>query len=118
MSEYLFVEKPFLDHLRALGWEVIDQGCGGILRRGCLDHEAAKLHEAPRSAKPTKAGRRHAGPYVVLSFAVASRHPARIGTRSVLRNADASCSPAPRAVCSVTFFVAFVFQTHRADAKP
>jgi hypothetical protein len=29
MSEYLFVEKPFLDHLRALGWEVIDQG-GGI----------------------------------------------------------------------------------------
>ena len=26
MSEYLFVEKPFLDHLRALGWEVIDQG--------------------------------------------------------------------------------------------
>ena len=26
MSEYLFVEKPFLDHLHALGWEVIDQG--------------------------------------------------------------------------------------------
>lgn len=26
MSEYLFVEKPFLDQLRQLGWEVIDQG--------------------------------------------------------------------------------------------
>ena len=30
MSEYLFVEKPFLDHLRALGWEVIDQGTHAI----------------------------------------------------------------------------------------
>jgi len=27
MSEYLHVEKPFLDQLGALGWEVIDQGC-------------------------------------------------------------------------------------------
>ena len=26
MSEYLFVEKPFLNHLSSLGWEVIDQG--------------------------------------------------------------------------------------------
>ena len=26
MSEYLFVEKPFLDQLAALGWQVIDQG--------------------------------------------------------------------------------------------
>lgn len=26
MSEYLYVEKPFLDQLRALGWEVIDHG--------------------------------------------------------------------------------------------
>jgi hypothetical protein len=23
MSEYLFIEKPFRDHLRSLGWEVI-----------------------------------------------------------------------------------------------
>jgi type I restriction enzyme R subunit len=30
MSEYLHVEKPFLDQLRGLGWEVIDQGCGAI----------------------------------------------------------------------------------------
>jgi type I restriction enzyme R subunit len=30
MSEYLFVEKPLLDHLRALGWEVIDQGAHAI----------------------------------------------------------------------------------------
>jgi hypothetical protein len=30
MSEYLFIEKPFLDHLRALGWEVIDQGAHAI----------------------------------------------------------------------------------------
>ena len=29
MSEYLFVEKPFLVHLHALGWEVIDLGYGG-----------------------------------------------------------------------------------------
>lgn len=28
MSEYQFVEKPFLDQLRALGWNVIDQGEG------------------------------------------------------------------------------------------
>lgn len=28
MSEYLFVEKPFLDQLTALGWQVIDQGTG------------------------------------------------------------------------------------------
>ena len=28
MSEYNFVEKPFLDQLDALGWRVIDQGAG------------------------------------------------------------------------------------------
>ncbi len=28
MSEYSSVEKPFLDQLRASGWEVIDQGEG------------------------------------------------------------------------------------------
>jgi len=30
VSEYLHVEKPFLDQLAALGWEVIDQGQGFI----------------------------------------------------------------------------------------
>ena len=30
MSEYLHVEKPFLDQLAALGWTVIDQGEGFI----------------------------------------------------------------------------------------
>lgn len=30
MSEYLHVEKPFLDQLAALGWQVIDQGQGFI----------------------------------------------------------------------------------------
>lgn len=30
MSEYLHVEKPFLDQLRSLGWTVIDQGQGLI----------------------------------------------------------------------------------------
>jgi type I restriction enzyme R subunit len=30
MSEYLHVEKPFLDQLAALGWEVIDQGFGSV----------------------------------------------------------------------------------------
>ena len=28
MSEYSYVEKPFLDQLAALGWDVIDQGLG------------------------------------------------------------------------------------------
>ena len=28
MSEYDYVEKPFLDQLAALGWQVIDQGSG------------------------------------------------------------------------------------------
>jgi type I restriction enzyme R subunit len=31
MSEYLHVEKPFLDQLSTLGWTVIDQGQGLIL---------------------------------------------------------------------------------------
>lgn len=30
MSEYLHVEKPFLDQLAVLGWTVVDQGCGMI----------------------------------------------------------------------------------------
>ena len=30
MSEYRHVEKPFLDQLAALGWEVVDQGCGRV----------------------------------------------------------------------------------------
>src|SRR3954453_12243144 len=30
MSEYLHVEKPFLDQLKTLGWTVIDQGQGFI----------------------------------------------------------------------------------------
>jgi type I restriction enzyme, R subunit len=28
MSEYQLVEKPFLDQLAALGWEIIDHGPG------------------------------------------------------------------------------------------
>ncbi len=30
MSEYLHVEKPFLEQLAALGWTVVDQGAGAI----------------------------------------------------------------------------------------
>lgn len=30
MSEYLHVEKPFLDQLSSLGWKIVDQGCGMI----------------------------------------------------------------------------------------
>ena len=30
MSEYLHVEKPFLDQLATLGWTVMDQGQGFI----------------------------------------------------------------------------------------
>ena len=56
MSEYLFVEKPFLDHLAALGWEVIGQGCGDPAAR-VLDHEGAKVtknakREAPAFRRP------------------------------------------------------------------
>ena len=36
MSEYLHVEKPFLDQLQSLGWQVIDQG------QGCIPTEPAK----------------------------------------------------------------------------
>jgi type I restriction enzyme, R subunit len=28
MSEHAFVEKPFLDQLAALGWQIVDQGTG------------------------------------------------------------------------------------------
>ena len=39
MSEYDFVEKPFLDQLAALGWEIIDQGSGipGDPRESCRE---------------------------------------------------------------------------------
>ncbi|MFH2047461.1 MAG: hypothetical protein ABIK92_20215 [Pseudomonadota bacterium] len=30
MSEYTNVERPFIDKLRQVGWEVIDQGTGFI----------------------------------------------------------------------------------------
>jgi hypothetical protein len=30
LAEYINVEKPFLEKLRQLGWEVIDQVCGMI----------------------------------------------------------------------------------------
>ena len=30
MAEYINVEKPFLDKLRQIGWEVYDNGSGGI----------------------------------------------------------------------------------------
>lgn len=30
MSEYLHVEKPFLEQLAALGWQVVNQGVGII----------------------------------------------------------------------------------------
>lgn len=30
MSEYLNVEKPFLEKLHQIGWEVIDHGASGI----------------------------------------------------------------------------------------
>ena len=30
MAEYINVEKPFLDKLRQIGWEVYDNGSSGI----------------------------------------------------------------------------------------
>ena len=46
MSEYLHVEKPFLDQLAALGWTVIDQRQGFIPLRP--DGESAR--QFPRVA--------------------------------------------------------------------
>lgn len=43
MSEYLHVEKPLLDQLAALGWEVIDHRALGIL--GIPDNPATSLRE-------------------------------------------------------------------------
>lgn len=43
MSEYLHVEKPFLDQLATLGWTVIDQGAGVI-----PSNPAASLRESFR----------------------------------------------------------------------
>lgn len=53
MSEYLHVEKPFLDQLATLGWTVIDQGHGlipsdpstslrGSFRSGCCRRPFAR----------------------------------------------------------------------------
>ena len=39
MSEYRFVEKPFLDQLDALGWDVIDQG-EGIPKDPAVSHRS------------------------------------------------------------------------------
>jgi type I restriction enzyme R subunit len=39
MSEYRFVEKPFLIQLHALGWEVIDQG-EGIPKDPAVSHRS------------------------------------------------------------------------------
>ena len=43
MSEYSFVEKPFLDQLDALGWQVIDQGRQELGFGGGLLHKRRKI---------------------------------------------------------------------------
>ena len=43
MSEYCFVEKPFLTQLQALGWEVIDQG-EGIPKDPMSSHRFSRSH--------------------------------------------------------------------------
>ena len=52
MSEYLHVEKPFLDQLATLGWAVIDQGHGHLHRlhghRRRLDHTDAFWNEVDK----------------------------------------------------------------------
>ena len=83
-------------------------------------HLAARVFGAQgTSTKPTKVWHRHASPHVMLSLAVANHHPAQrtAGTPSVLRSANASCSPAPRAVCGVAFFVAFVTSCSKPFAR-
>lgn len=65
MSEYLHVEKPFLDQLAGLGWEVIDQGCDGVpvdseksLRDGfCQWLLPEVFREAMRAVNLTQDGR-------------------------------------------------------------
>ena len=56
MSEYLHVEKPFLDQLATLGWTVIDQGPGvfrPIRRSACAEasgNGCCRMFSAERSA--------------------------------------------------------------------
>ena len=65
MSEYLHVEKPFLDQLKTLGWTVIDQGQGFIpsdpeasLRAGFRDWLLPKVfRDAVRSLNVTADGK-------------------------------------------------------------
>jgi type I restriction enzyme R subunit len=65
MSEYLHVEKPFLDQLKALGWTVIDQGQGFIpsdptasLRAGFREWLLPKVfRDAVRSINVTADGK-------------------------------------------------------------
>jgi type I restriction enzyme, R subunit len=65
MSEYLHVEKPFLDQLKALGWTVIDQGQGFIpsdaaasLRAGFRDSLLPQVfRDAVRSLNLTEDGK-------------------------------------------------------------
>ncbi len=60
MSEYLHVEKPFLDQLAALGWTIVDQGCGMIpsdpaasLRHSFREWLLPEVfHDAVRSINP------------------------------------------------------------------
>lgn len=65
MSEYAFVEKPFLDQLTSLGWTVVDQGAGAIpsdpgasLRRSFREWLLPDVfREAVRSINTTDDGR-------------------------------------------------------------
>ncbi len=64
MSEYLHVEKPFLDQLGTLGWEVIDQGQGipsdppKSLRSGFREYLLPEVfREAVRSINLTQNGK-------------------------------------------------------------
>ena len=65
MSEYLEVEKPFLDQIGALGWTVIDQGHGFVpsdpaksLRKGFREWLLPDVfHEAVRSLNLIPDGR-------------------------------------------------------------
>ena len=51
MSEYLFVEKPFLDHLAALSWQARASTCAtSLAARGCFaltTAQRARSHARP-----------------------------------------------------------------------
>jgi hypothetical protein len=92
MSECAFVEKPFLDQLAALGWQVIDQGQGvptdptqslrthfrEVMLKGVFRDSLNTINRTARSVRGRRAGcllrqRRTAGAEVAAQPALLPR---------------------------------------------